>query len=188
MRVSTQELLIMLYDDKPAVTRKSTPCVYYLPRCCGSHRITRLAGDTDTFFTDPFSVKTTEQSAFGWPLPGDLFCHARACFRDRLRFFLLNYDGLFPRFWFGRLDLAWSFSFFLFWLSESGHEKGFAKKGLVFYATWFFSVLVIWVVAGYSFNSVIQRYFIGSQTLINPFVFVFVIIDFIVIKEDDVCV
>ena len=77
-------------------------------------------------------------------------------------------------------------SFGLFWLIKSQNTENLdsrpLKKLLIFYTIWFFSSILFGLFFGFSFSSLLNRVFLGFDSLINGAVFLFLLIDFSMIK------
>lgn len=72
VRIGTQEALVVLDDNKLAVSAKSTPAIDNPTRCRGIHGLSASALDIDAFATT--FVEQANHLAPGWPAP---FFHRR---------------------------------------------------------------------------------------------------------------
>jgi len=80
-------------------------------------------------------------------------------------------------------------SFGLFWLTKTkkDDEGNINKKKLfellIFYVSYFLFTIISGLIFGYSFNSIIVKSVTTTSSLLNAFVFLFVISDFVIIKN-----
>ena len=72
-------------------------------------------------------------------------------------------------------------SFGVIWLMKSSKDN--LLRYLIFYSSWFISSILFSVFLGYSFHSVITRFIISGSGILGPFLFMFLFIDYLFVKN-----
>lgn len=72
-------------------------------------------------------------------------------------------------------------SFAVIWLTRPATSN--LSEYLIFYLTWFSSSIAFSVLLGYSFNSIIARFILSGSGIMGPFLFMFLIVDYLLIEK-----
>ena len=78
-------------------------------------------------------------------------------------------------------------SFLILWMVKTKNPESLNKKYLfnllIFYLTWFFSGILFSLIVGFSFSSIIGRFFLGTSSLVAGTVLLFSVIDYLLILK-----